>query len=113
MHELSVVMSIVSIATEKAKEAGAAFVDEIELDIGTLSSIEMEAFEFAWQQAVKETMLEKTTKVIHRIEGKGKCLDCQAGFIMQQVYDSCPNCGSYATEITAGKEMRVKSLVVS
>ncbi|MDP4262810.1 MAG: hydrogenase maturation nickel metallochaperone HypA [Bacteroidota bacterium] len=113
MHELSVVMGIVSIATEKAREAEASVIDEIELDIGKLSNIEMDAFEFAWEQGVKETMLENTVKTIHRIEGKAKCLACKTEFAIEQLYDPCPVCGQYASDIIQGKELRIKSLVVN
>ena len=58
MHELSIVMSIIDIAREQATKAGAQTVEEIELEIGALSTIEMNAFEFAWQQGKKNTLLE-------------------------------------------------------
>jgi len=113
MHELSIVMGIVDIASDQAQKAGAAAIEEIELDIGTLSTIEMNAFEFAWQQGVKDTVLEKATRKINRIRGKGKCMDCNASFPLEQLYDPCPVCGEYLIDIIEGKELRVRSLVVS
>ena len=62
MHELSIVMSIIDIAQKESSKANALIVDEIEIDIGDFSTIEMDAFEFAWQQAVKETVLENAVK---------------------------------------------------
>jgi hydrogenase nickel incorporation protein HypA/HybF len=113
MHELSIVMSIIDIAQQQATKASAAIVEEIEMDIGCLSTIEMNAFEFAWQQAVKETILENAVKKINRIVGKGKCLDCETVFLLENVYDACPECNSYLVDIMEGKELRVKSLVVA
>jgi hydrogenase nickel incorporation protein HypA/HybF len=55
MHELSIVMSIVDIVNEQAATAHATVIEEIEMDIGCLSTVEMNAFEFAWQQAVRDT----------------------------------------------------------
>ncbi len=40
MHELSIVMSILEIATHEAEKERAQMIDEIELDIGCLSSKE-------------------------------------------------------------------------
>jgi len=113
MHELSVVMSIIDIARVEAGKAKAFSVDEIEMDIGCLSTIEMNAFEFAWQQAVKETILEKSIKKINRIKGRAKCLQCETGFPVENMYDACPVCGEHLLQILEGKELRVKSLVVS
>ena len=113
MHELSVVMGIVDIAQDHAKKADAAIVDEIEMDIGCLSTIQMDAFEFAWSQAVKHTILEGAVKKINRIKGKANCLDCSAVFHLENLYDACPQCGKHLINVIEGKELRVKSLVVS
>jgi hydrogenase nickel incorporation protein HypA/HybF len=113
MHELSIVMSIVDIATQHAEQAGATAIDEIEMDIGCLSTVEMNAFEFAWSQAVKETILEGAVKKINRIKGKAQCIDCDAIFAVENLYDACPECGEHFLNIMEGKELRVKYLVVS
>ena len=113
MHELSLVMSIIEIAQQHAQEADAHLIEEIELDIGELSSVEMDAFDFAWKQGVKNTLLEKASIKINRIEGKGTCLDCEAQIHLKQVYDVCSACGSHFVMLTGGKEFKVKSLVVS
>lgn len=113
MHELSVVMSIIDIALEQATKEKATLIEEIELDIGCLSTIEMNAFEFAWQQGVKQTPLETTIKKTNRIKGQGICADCNTRFAVENLYDACPSCGGHLVHITAGKELRVKSLVVS
>jgi len=113
MHELSIVMSIVDIAQQQAAHANAAIIDEIEIDIGCLSTVQIEAFDFAWDQAVKETILEGTVKKINRIKGKARCLDCETSFPLENLYDACPNCGQHLIDIVEGKELRVRSLIVS
>ena len=57
MHELSIAMSIVDIATKQAKAASAEAVSRVELDIGTLSGIEFESLKFALTVAVEDTLL--------------------------------------------------------
>ena len=113
MHELSIVMSIVDIAQQQAEKANADIIDEIEIDIGCLSTIQIEAFEFAWQQCVKQTILENAIKKINRIKGKARCLDCEISFPLENLYDACPKCGQHLIDIVKGKELRVKSLIVS
>ncbi|MCX6205391.1 MAG: hydrogenase maturation nickel metallochaperone HypA [Bacteroidetes bacterium] len=112
MHELSIVMSIVDLATKEAAKHHASAIEEIELDIGCLSGIDMDSFDFAWQQAVKRTILEKANRKVNRIEGSARCSDCDTHFKMVQLYDSCPNCKSHLAEIVRGKELKVKSLVL-
>ena len=90
MHELSIVMSIIKIAEEQAKAAKATVIDEIELDIGTMSGIQTESLEFAWNQAVKQTMLQNAVKKINRINALAKCLDCNTEFTIENYYDACP-----------------------
>lgn len=113
MHELSIVMSIIQIAEKESAKNNAVRVDEIELEIGGLSGIEMQAFDFAWQQAVRSTLLEKAKRTINHIDGEGKCMDCEAVFPMQQLYEPCPVCGDHFVTIQKGKELRVKSLVIN
>lgn len=113
MHELSIVMGIVDIALQQADREQARSIDEIELDIGCLTTVEMLAFEAAWRQAVKATPLENTIRNINRIPGRARCLECGSEFPMNNLYDACPHCSSHFLEISQGKELRVRSLVIS
>jgi hydrogenase nickel incorporation protein HypA/HybF len=112
MHELSIVMSIIEIADSEINKAGGGIVEEIELDIGTLSTIEMEAFDFAWKQGIRGTRLEDATLHVNRIEGKAKCLDCEIEFPIENYYDNCPVCGGYLNQIIQGKELKVKTITI-
>ncbi|MFZ1530273.1 MAG: hydrogenase maturation nickel metallochaperone HypA [Ferruginibacter sp.] len=113
MHELSIVMSIIEIAEKQARENNATVVEEIEIDIGELSTVEMSSFDFAWQQAVKDTMLEHSERKINSICGEAVCGDCGNHFSVAHYYDPCPVCKSNLTAIQKGKELRVKSLIVN
>ncbi|HEX6914073.1 MAG TPA: hydrogenase maturation nickel metallochaperone HypA [Chitinophagaceae bacterium] len=112
MHELSIVMNIISIAEHEMTKSGAASIDEIELDIGQFSTVEMQAFDFAWQQAVKGTVLEKTSRKINLIPAKGRCGECNTEFMMNDWCDACPNCSRYAPELLQGRELHVKRMIV-
>ncbi len=113
MHELSIVTGIIDIAASQAASAGAECIEEIELEIGCLTTVEMDAFEFAWSQGVKGTILDGTVKTVHRIPGKATCMDCPTSFALQHIFDPCPVCGSHWINIEDGKQLRVKSLIVS
>ena len=62
MHELSIVMSILDIAETEAQKANVDKIEEIELEIGQLNTIEIDAFNFAWEQGLKGTILNQTKK---------------------------------------------------
>jgi len=113
MHELSIVTGIIDIAVREAEKAGATLVEEIELDIGCLTTVEMMAFDLAWKQAVKGTILESCVTTVNRIAGKARCLDCETLFELEQLYDPCPGCGGHLLDIQDGKQLRVRSLIVS
>jgi hydrogenase nickel incorporation protein HypA/HybF len=113
MHELSIVMSILDIAEKESAKNNAVHIDEIELEIGELSGIDMPAFDFAWQQAVKSTKLETAAKIVTHIPGEGLCMDCKTVFPMHHLYKPCPVCGDHFITIVKGKELRVKSLVIN
>ena len=112
MHELSIAISIVEIAERHADQETAGKVEEVELDIGTLSGIEFEALEFALTVAVKETTLEHTRFRINRIEPLAECRSCSNLYAPGGIYSECPECGKADTRLIKGKELYIKSLLV-
>lgn len=112
MHELSIALSIVDIAEQEVKKNGASKVLEIELEIGRLSGVEPYALDFAWEQAIMNTVLEKARRKTSYIEGTARCQDCGIVFEIDNLFDGCPSCGSFLKELKCGKELRVKSLTV-
>jgi len=112
MHELSIAMGIVELAEKEAKKGGGSVIESIELEIGKLSGVEIEALDFAWPVAVKDTMLANAKRTIISINGKAKCADCGLVFDIENLFDSCPKCNSYLKDIFQGKELRIKAITV-
>ncbi len=112
MHELSIALSIIDIAEEEAQKANAHKINEIELEIGTLSGIELSALEFAFETATEGTMLENAKVRIEVIEAEGFCNECRKEFILKYIYDSCPFCNGFNIKLLKGKELKLKSLNV-
>ena len=113
MHELSLVLNIVEIASEQAQVHQAQQVESIELEIGALAGVEIDAFRFAWEAAVPNTILENSERIIHYIPARAKCPDCGLEYEAEHLCSACPQCGAYFGELYQGKELRVKALVVS
>ena len=112
MHELSIAMSIVEICTEEAKKAKAEKVTRVELEVGSLSGIEPDALEFSWDVAVKDSPVDGASLIIHKIDASARCNDCEKEFEIDNIYDPCPYCGNFSFEISKGKELLIRKLMV-
>ncbi len=112
MHELSIALNIVEIAHEQVIDHDANEVEKIELEIGTMSGIEMDAFLFVWDEAVSKSVLENAERVIHTIEAKAKCSNCSNQFALEERFQACPVCGEYLSELLQGEELKVRTLVL-
>ena len=112
MHELSIAMSIIDLATKEAKKGNATRVKEVELEIGEMAGVDKEALDFSLRIAMQHTLLEDAKVNIVEIESLAVCRDCKTRFSPVSMYDSCPHCHSYGVEFLRGRELRLKSLLV-
>jgi hydrogenase nickel incorporation protein HypA/HybF len=112
MHEFSIAMSVVDIASEYAEKEKATVVREIEIEVGELSGVVLEALEFALESAVKGSILEHARIVTTTIPGKARCMECHHEYPTSDFFKRCPVCKSCAPDIIGGKELRVKSMIV-
>ena len=112
MHELSIAMNIIDIASEQAKINNFATIDEVEIEIGTLSGVEIEALKFAMEIATKNTILENAIIKIIKIISKAHCLNCSNEFETDNLFAQCPECNQLNFQIIQGLELVVKSISV-
>jgi hydrogenase nickel incorporation protein HypA/HybF len=112
MHEFSIAMNIVDVATDHARKENVSSVRVIEIEVGELSGVVPDALEFCLEAAVKGSVLEGADRKLIRIPGKAKCRKCGHEFPVHDLYILCPECGSPAPEILEGSELRVRSLLV-
>ena len=110
MHEFSIAVNMVDIALEYADKSNASVVNEIELEIGELSGVVMDAMTLAMSAATKGTLLENARVRIIEVPGKARCRACGHTFAIKNLFDPCPQCGTFNPQIISGKELRVKSL---
>jgi hydrogenase nickel incorporation protein HypA/HybF len=112
MHEFSIAVSIVDLAADYAEREKANHIREIEIEVGDLSGVVIDALEFCMEAAVKDSILAEARIRILPVAGKGRCRNCQHEFDLNDLYSGCPECGTPSPEIIAGSELRVKSLLV-
>lgn len=113
MHELAIATDIVEIVITSAENAGAERVETIELEIGELSGIELDALDMALKVSVKDTLMDGAEIKVDRVKGEAHCLDCGKDSPVDDLFSVCPHCRSFRMDIVRGKEMKIKSIVVA
>lgn len=112
MHEMSLTESLVEIALEEATKQGATRITRVRLDVGKLSHIEPEALVFCFEAVTKGTAADGALLEIDHTEGTGWCLDCAREVALTARFASCPLCGRYHVQMTAGDEFKIRELEV-
>lgn len=112
MHELSIAVNIVDIVTEEAKKVDSTAVSEVEIEIGSMSGIIIDALNFAMEEAVKNTSLSKAKLIFTEIKAEATCSKCDHHFDVDDFFAVCPKCGSFETDIIKGKELKIKKIIL-
>jgi hydrogenase nickel incorporation protein HypA/HybF len=112
MHEFSLATEVVSLVSREAEKNRAQSVEELTIEVGSLSGVEADAFSSALELLVPETILAKAKINIIRKKGTGRCIACDLEFEMDQRMTTCPRCSSFPSEIRGGEVLRVVSFTV-
>jgi hydrogenase nickel incorporation protein HypA/HybF len=110
MHEMSVAMNIVDIALDTARQNQAKKINQVVLDLGTLSGIMRESLEFCFSSVCAGTIAEGCGFLINTIPAQAICSGCQTEFEADQPVMPCPSCGEMVFEMNGGREMRIRSI---
>ena len=110
MHELSLAQSMVEILTPIAREHGARRVLRAHLRLGELTHADPETLTFAFEVAVRGTLLEGCLLEITRVPLRGACPACRWEGDLALGDAQCPACGgavkrppTRAKKVTAGR----------
>jgi hydrogenase nickel incorporation protein HypA/HybF len=110
VHEMSIACSIVDIAVEQARAAGAERINSVEIDVGALAGVELESLRFCWD-AARDREAAGAELVIHEIPGRGACPRCGIETEVEFHVALCPECEG-GLSILQGRELRVRCLNV-
>ena len=113
MHELSLTESVVEIALDEMRKAGARRIARITLGIGRLSAVEPESMRFCFAAVAAGTPAEGAILAIEPVAGAGWCPDCARTVALAERFGPCPECGGYRVRMTAGDEMKIRELEVA
>ena len=112
MHEMSLAEGIVQIIEDAAVREGFRRVKTVRLEVGELAGVECESLRFCFDAASRGGVAAGCELQIIPIPGEGWCMQCEAATPLHQLYDACGRCGSHQVQAVAGREMRVRDLLV-
>ncbi|GAB4528737.1 MAG: hydrogenase maturation nickel metallochaperone HypA [Roseibium sp.] len=112
MHEMSLCESILDILKDQAAKDSFTRVRRVAVDIGPLSCVEPEALRFGFDVVMKGSLAEGAVLDITRPPAEALCLSCFRTVPVRQRFDTCPECGSEALQVTSGEELKIRELEV-
>lgn len=104
MHEMSIAASMLEAVQAESARHG-AHVSAVGVKIGEISGVDTESLRFCFDVLVQDTDLAPLSLQIEYLPWRNRCRDCAHDFAVQEYRTDCPQCGSVATEVAAGKEL--------
>lgn len=112
MHEMSIAMNIIEMATAAAETESAHTINTIEVEIGSMSGVMVESLDFCFEAASKDTLAQGARLIIHRITAQGRCPACDLEFEMDSFGVQCDKCGRFRDITCAGDQLRIQSITI-
>lgn len=113
MHELGLMTGVLDAVTQSAVEAGATKVLKVTLSVGEMTEAIEDCLTFAYEALTEEnTLFSGSALEIHMVKPRSRCLDCGLEFDHDRFHVTCPQCGSPATQLIAGRDLRIDSIEV-
>lgn len=109
MHELSITRNIVATCVEHAKGRP---VKAVQLKIGRLSGIEVQALRFCFDLCTEGTVLSGAELKIEEIEGRGECQACGERVALERLVAVCPCEKRARLSLVAGDELLIHAMEV-
>lgn len=112
MHELSIACSLVKAAVDEAARHGVARVARVDVVLGALAGVEMDALMFCFPAVAQGTVCEGARLEVEIEPGRGHCGACGSNSDVTDLMSPCPRCGTWPIGIEGGRDMRLRALEV-
>jgi hydrogenase nickel incorporation protein HypA/HybF len=110
MHEIRIAKDLSDIVLEVAGRENLSVVSRVNISFGEMIQIVPDIFDFAFREAVRDSIASDAHVDIEIIHVRLKCKKCSNEFGLSDNLFSCKKCNSEDIDIIAGKEMFIKSL---
>ena len=114
MHELSIALSLIELASEKAGDVGGGRIEAVHLRLGRLAGVAKDALAFSFDLASRGTPLDGARLVIEEVSITVFCPQCRAERVLPEAGAlRCPVCGALTPDVTRGRELELTALEVN
>jgi hydrogenase nickel incorporation protein HypA/HybF len=110
MHEIRIAKDLSAIVLETAGSENLLRVTRVSISFGRMVQIVPDIFEFAFREAVKNTLASEAELDIEIVEVKMRCRNCGNDFQLKDNRFSCNVCLSTDIDLIQGKELFIKSI---
>ena len=111
MHETAIACEIMRQACSACRNAGAAHISRIEIEVGGSSGIDSSLLRETLRLACRQLSPKHRIEIdLIEIPVQARCLTCNAVFTPSALFMPCPACAGYRYEITQGEELRLRAV---
>lgn len=107
MHEMGVVLNIVSSAERLARRYGVSDIGYVKVDVGGLSGVIPKYLTDLWDIGTKDTVLNGAELIVNEAPGMVKCRSCGEEYVLMENRKDintpdCPRCHGESFEVMEG-----------
>jgi hydrogenase nickel incorporation protein HypA/HybF len=109
---MGITTEVLTSVIDASTKAGATRINAVRLTVGELTEIVPDSLQFAWEALTPGTFAEGAILEIRETGGRSICLQCSAEFDHDRFDRRCTACGSFATKVCRGDELRIDDIDV-
>jgi hydrogenase nickel incorporation protein HypA/HybF len=114
MHELSVALDLVDVASREARKLGDVRVVAVRLRVGPLAGVAPDALRFSFDVASAGTAVEGARLEIEQDDLMGWCATCAQTRLLRSVQQQrCSMCEQPVAEVLGGDDLQLTALEVA
>jgi len=113
MDCMSVTREMLHQLIAKAQSEGADRIKRVVLDVGEMSGLDSNDLRDSFRVLSRDTPAEGAELAINPVPLMVRCLSCSAEYSAGGFRMTCEKCGSIASELISGNELRVREMEVS
>lgn len=113
MHELSIAIALVDLASDAAADLGVSRVDAVHVAIGPLAGVVEDALRFSFDVAAAGTPVDGAALRIRQVPLVVFCSACEAERRLDSAQHlRCPVCGASTPDIRSGRDLQLTALEI-
>jgi hydrogenase nickel incorporation protein HypA/HybF len=114
VHELSIALSLVELASEEAGRQGDVRVEALRVRLGTLAGVVEEALAFSFDLAAEGTPVQGARLEFLRVGVAIRCARCHEERELPDIrHFRCPVCGTPSADVVRGREIELVAMEVT